>query len=291
MTDDLNLGLVRTFRVLAGCLSFTETARRLRMSQSAVSAHVRRLESVLETSLFTRDTHTVALTNAGEQFLGYAQRLLDLQDEALQVVSALPQRGLVRFGVSEDFALTHLPTFLDRFRRTHPLVDLELTIELSVVLHRRLRSGELDAVLAMRPNATSGTATLSSWPLFDDRLVWISRPGFALPEGDPVPLILYPRPSLTREIALESLARAGRSHRTAATSGSLSGLQVAALGGLGVLPFAASLIPTGLTESIAALPALPSVTFVLTTRRVTMSPATRALLQALQDDHHEFGSH
>ncbi|WP_051198855.1 LysR family transcriptional regulator [Gordonia shandongensis] len=278
---------LRTFVAVAGQLGFSAAARRLGLSQSAVSRHVRALEDEVGEPLLDRDTHTVRLTAAGEIFLGYARRILDLTDEAVETLGATGPRGLVRFGVSEDFALTRLPDFLRRFTAAHPHIDLEFTVELSVVLHRLLRTGELDAVLAMRIDDTSGGDAFRSWPLIRDRQVWIGVEGFELAAGEPVPLVLYPRPSLTRDAALDALGAAGRAHRTVATSGSLSGLRAAALGGLGVMPFAASLVPDGLTELALDLPPLPPITFVLMTRGSHVPAATGALIAALQDDHRE----
>ncbi|WP_347955528.1 LysR family transcriptional regulator [Gordonia aichiensis] len=285
---DLDAVHLRTFVAVAGQLGFSTAARRLGLSQSAVSRHVRALEAQVGRPLLERDTHTVRLTAAGEVFVGYARRILDLADEAVEVLGETGPRGRVRFGVSEDFAMTRLPDFLRRFTAVHPHIDLEFTVELSVVLHRLLRTGELDAVLAMRIDDTSGGDPFRSWPLFRDRQVWIGEPDFALTAGAPVPLVLYPRPSLTRDAALDALTSVGRAHRTVATSGSLSGLRAAALGGLGILPFAASLIPDGLAELDTDLPALPPITFVLMTRSNHVPAATGALIDALRADHPPF---
>ncbi|ALG83408.1 LysR family transcriptional regulator [Gordonia phthalatica] len=287
---DLDPVQLRTFVAVAGQLGFSPAARRLGLSQSAVSRHVRALESAVGRPLLDRDTHTVRLTAAGEIFLGYARRILDLSDEAVEVLGEAGPRGRVRFGVSEDFALTRLPDFLRRFTADYPDIDLEFTVELSVVLHRLLRTGELDAVLAMRIDDTSGGDAFASWSLFRDRQVWIGEPGFTLRPDEPVPLVLYPRPSLTRDAALDALVAAGRAHRTVASSGSLSGLRAAALGGLGLMPFAGSLIPDGLVELDTDLPQLPPITFVLMTRGSHVPAATRVLIEALQADHGEVGA-
>lgn len=287
MRNELDLVQVRTFVTVASQLSFSGAARQLGLSQSAVSQHVQRLESRVGRTLLERDTHTVLLTAAGEAFLGYAQRMLDLNDEAVGVAGASEPRGRVRFGVSEDFALTRLPNFLRRFRALHPHIDLEFTVELSVMLHRRLRAGELDAVLAMRLNATTGTDAFRPRTLFHDPLVWVSAPDVEVDAHEPVPLVLYPRPSLTRDAALDALVSAGRAYRVACTSGSLSGLRAGSLAGLGVMPFARSLIPDGLVHHDHGLPELPGTAFVLVTRSDTSPPAVRALVEALQEDHHE----
>jgi DNA-binding transcriptional LysR family regulator len=194
----------------------------------------------------------------------------------------------VRFGVSEDFALSRLPELLRRFRRTHPSIDLELEIGLSVSLHRRLRSRELDVVLAKRADPADDGRSPDARLLFGDRLVWVAAPDFQLPRTDAVPLIVYPPPSLTRDRAVRALDQIGRGYHTVCTSGSLSGLRAAALAGLGVMPFARSLIPAGLAELRQRdLPRLGQTEFVLTTRHRTLPPATRSLIESLTSDHRQ----
>lgn len=285
MTKDIDLTMLRAFTAVVAHGGFSAAARHLRRSQSAVSQQVRKLEAVVGAALLERDTHSTALTPAGETLLGYAHRILELNDEAVGATGAAVPRARVRFGVSEDFALTHLPRFLRDFRRRHPHIDLELTMELSVVLHRRLRAGELDVALAMRLQPTTGADAFSPVPLFRDPLVWVGAPDLRLEEREPVPLVLYPSPSLTRDAAVDALTSSGRSHRTVCTSSSLSGLRAAALAGLGVMPFAKSLTPPGLVEVGSPLPPLPVTTFVVITRAPAVPSAVASLVTALQEQH------
>lgn len=280
----LDLSWLRTFLAVADQLSFSAAARRLGLSQSAVSQHVRRLEQTMGVRLLVRDTHTVTLTAEGESLTGVARSMLELNDDAFRAIEGAGPRGLVRFGVSEDFALSRLPELLRRFRTYHPAIDLELTIGLSEHLHRRLRSRELDLVLAKRSSSEADDARL----VFTDALVWVGSRDLRLDQQEPVPLIVYPPPSVTRDRAVQVLERADRGYRTVCTSGSLSGLRAAALAGLGVMPFSRSLIPAGLVEvSGHDLPRLGSTDFVLITRRRTVPAATQALIDAVLADHRE----
>jgi DNA-binding transcriptional LysR family regulator len=280
---DLDLTQLRTFLAVADQLSFSAAARRLGLSQSAVSQHVRRLERDLGAPLLDRDTHQVSLTAEGETLTSVARSMLELNEDAIRSITGAVPRGRVRFGVSEDFALSRLPELLRRFRRVHPAIDLELTVGLSVHLHRQLRAQELDVVLAKRP-----TPGFEARQLFRDRLAWVGAPDLELSPTGPVPLIVYPTPSLTRDQAIQSLERAGIGYHTVCTSGSLSGLRAAALAGLGVLPFARSLIPSGLVEVTARrLPRLTDTEFVLTTRRRTPPSPVTALIDSLFTDHRE----
>ena len=273
---------------MASELSFTRAARRLGLSQSTISARVRQLEEHFSQPLLDRDTHSVRLTPAGERFLTYGHRIIALADEALDDTGLRHRRHTVRFGVSEDFAFTHLPAFLERLRSEQPLLDVELSIHLSAELHRRLRSAELDLILAMRPGPSRGVDALEVEPLFTDRLVWAGQAGYERPRGEPLPLVLYPAPSVTRDAAVGALESHGVPYRTAATSTGLAGLRAATLSGIGVMPFAESLIPGGLAEvDDPDLPPMPGVVFALATRR-SPTRATRNLAHALRDRRADF---
>jgi DNA-binding transcriptional LysR family regulator len=271
---------LRTFLAVAQTLSFTQAARRLGLRQSTVSQHVRRLEEATGRALFTRDTHSVELTEDGEAMLGFARRILTVHEQATAFFTGTRLRGRLRFGASEDFVLTRLPEILERFRHDHPEVDLELTVELSGTLHEQLAAGTLDLVLAKR-RAEDPRGRL----VWHDRLVWIGAERLRLDPDRPVPLIVYPPPGITRAMALEALQREGRAWRIACTSGSLNGLVAAARAGLGVMAHSRGLIPPGLVRvpDRAGLPELGKVDFVLLTnpRRESARAPAEALAGAV----------
>ncbi|MEV6651997.1 LysR substrate-binding domain-containing protein [Streptomyces sp. NPDC051219] len=252
---------LRTFLTVAQTLSFTQAARRLGLRQSTVSQHVRRLEAATGRQLFSRDTHSVELTEDGEAMLGFARTILAANDRAAAFFTGTRLRGRLRFGASEDFVLTRLPEILTAFRHDHPEVDLELTVELSGTLHERLAEGRLDLVLAKRRHPRDERGRL----VWRDRMVWIGAPGLRLDPDRPLPLIVFPPPGITRARALDVLERHGRTWRIACTSGSLSGLIAAARAGLGVMAHTRGLIPPGLVRvpDRVGLPELGEVEFVL----------------------------
>lgn len=250
----------RSFLAVAQARSFTRAAQRLGLRQSTVSQHVRKLEEAVGRTLLSRDTHSVALTQDGEAMLGFARALLDTQEQAAAFFARTRVHGRVRFGVSDDLAFGQLARVLAAFRREHPLVDVELTVELSGLLHRRLRDRELDLVFAKRhPGETHGQLVRR------DSLVWLAEPGLSVDPDEPVPLILYPPPSITRAQALAALRQHGRSWRVACTSASLNGLRAATLAGLGAMVCPRALIPDGLRPAPARLrlPDLGEIEFVL----------------------------
>ncbi|MFK0291221.1 LysR family transcriptional regulator [Streptomyces sp. NPDC090442] len=251
---------LRTFLAVAQTLSFTQAAHRLGLRQSTVSQHVRRLEEAAGRRLFVRDTHAVDLTEDGEAMLGFARTILEANERAAGFFAGTRLRGRLRFGASEDFVLTRLPEVLEGFRRDHPEVDLELTVELSGTLHELLAAGRLDLVLAKRrPEEPRGQL------VWRDRLVWVGGERLRLDPQRPVPLVVFPPPAVTRARALEALEEQGRQWRIVCTSGSLNGLIAATRAGLGVMAHTRGLIPPGLVRipSRAGLPELGGVDFVL----------------------------
>ena len=271
---------LRTFLTVAQTLSFTAAAQRLGTSQSTVSQHVRKLEEAVGRALLTRDTHSVTLTADGGAMVGFAREILDSNERAVDYFAGPSLRGRVRLGASEDCAHSRLPDILRAFRATHPLVELELTVGLSGVLHRALEARQLDLVLAKRKTGETHGTLVSR-----DAMAWIAAPDVRVSTdpGEPVPLIVCPEPSISRELAVRALERAGRSWRIACTAGSFSGLHSAARAGLGVTAHTRSLIPGGLVElpPEAGLPELGEVEFVLLARGRGESGPGAALARAI----------
>lgn len=123
-----------------------------------------------------------------------------------------------------------------------------------------LDAGDLDLVLCKR-RAGDERGRL----VWRDRLAWIGTETTTVDPAQPLPLILYTPPSITRTAALETLKRAGRPWRIVCSSASLSGLRAAALAGLGITMHAHGLMPEGLAEvaSVYYLPDLADVEFVV----------------------------
>jgi DNA-binding transcriptional LysR family regulator len=269
---------LRSFLAVARLLNFSEAARGLGLGQPAVSQHIRRLEKQLGRRLFIRDTHSVKSTPDGAAMVTLAQSILEANDRAERYFSEAKLRGRLRFGASEDFVATSLADLLRDFRRLHPKLDLELTVGLSGWLNAKLDAGELDLVLAKRPPGDERGQLVWREPL-----VWTGGPDAVVDPHQPVPLILYPPPSVTRDSVLTALERAGRTWRITCISTSLSGLRAAVLAGLGVLAMPRGLIPSGLVELAPALslPALGDTEFVLRAAGRSLRQPARQLAETI----------
>jgi DNA-binding transcriptional LysR family regulator len=252
--------LLKTFVAVAETLSFTQAAARLGISQPTISQHIRKLELAAGRNLVLRDTRAVSLSDNGEAMLGFARTILAAQDEASSYFTGSAMRGRLRFGTADDLALTQLPGILRDFRQLYPQINLELTVNQSVVLLRRIQAGQLDLVF-IRDDPGSGQGRVVQ----RDRTVWMGHKSLVLDPDLPVPLIVYQAPSLSRTYAISSLEAAGRTWRITCNVREVNGLLAAARAGIGVAVFPQSLIPADLAQvsAVHGLPPLGDVDFVL----------------------------
>ena len=274
--------LLSSFVTVANSRSFTEAGRRLGLGQSTVSQHVRKLELLTGRRLFERDTHRVALTEDGQAMLIFAQSILETQERARRFFAGSELRGRLRFGSSEDFVLSRMPAILRNFTRRHPEVDLELTIALSGDLNQMMAAGELDLTLTKRRLGEESGDLVAR-----EKLVWVGTEMTDYAGRTPVPLVMFPPPSITRSAAIESLDGAGIPWRVVCTCTGLVGLRAATIAGFGVMVQPLSLIPPGLVAlpAQAPLPPLEDIEFVLTgSSKVLRGPAAE-LAEAIKQDY------
>jgi len=252
--------LLRTFVAVAETLSFTRAGELLDLSQPTVSQQIRKLEVAAGRQLVARDTRAVALTDNGDAMLGFARSILAAHDQAAAYFTGSAMRGRLRFGSADDLALTQLPQVLRDFRQLYPQINLELTVNQSGVLARRLQAGQLDLVyIKQEPDQPDGRIVRR------ERLVWVAHKSLQVEPDQPAPLIVYQAPSLSRTAAIRALEDAGRTWRITCNVREINGVLAALRAGIGVAVFPQSLIPADLVPVTAAfgLPTLGEVDFAL----------------------------
>lgn len=160
--------LLKTFLAVARPRSFTGAAGQLGTSQPTVSQHVRKLEQAVGRILFTRDTREVQLTDNGDALAGFARIILAAHASAADYFNGSATRGQLRFGAADDLAITQLPRILRHFRQLNPRIKLELTVDQSGPLHRRLIAGHPDLIFIKRSAGDTAECALVG----TDNLVW-----------------------------------------------------------------------------------------------------------------------
>lgn len=268
---NFDVAVLRSFVMGMDLGSFAKASERIGRSTSAVSAQIRKLEEQTGAPLFRKSGRGLALTDAGEVFLRYARRLVELNDEAIAATRGTDLQGWVRLGLQEDFGETLLPGVLGRFARAHPKVRIEARVARNTDLLARLDAGELDLALiwddgdlTAQARRATGTRIEVAKPavqwIASDALQWTAE------QGEPLPLVLFDGPCTICGLATAALDRAGIAWRVALTSPSLAGLWAATAAGLGVTMRTHYGLPPGLQALDAkehALPRLPALSLVL----------------------------
>lgn len=261
LDDDASLPLLesdvlRTFVAIAETGSFTRAARQVFRTPSAVSMQIKRLEETLGRALFVREARQVRLTAEGEALLGYGRRLLELNEEAVAQFLSPAIDGTVHFGTPDDVGTRILPAVLSQFARTHPAVQVDVTVGRSVELIDRVDEGRLDLALVTVGN--DGQDDRRGEIVYGEPLVWAGREGGMAARRDPLPIALANQGCAWRAAALAVLDRAGRRYRIAYTSEHCAAQEAAMLADLAVAPFPRSLVrpPLRRVGEDAGLPVL-----------------------------------
>ncbi|NLR99661.1 LysR family transcriptional regulator [Rhizobium sp. P38BS-XIX] len=275
-----DLDVLRSFVTGMDLGSYAKAADRLGRSTSAISAQLKKLEEQAGTPIFRKSGRGLALTEAGETMLGYARRLLELNDEAATALHGTELEGWVRLGLQEDFGETLLPEVLGRFARAHPKVRIEARVVRNAELVERITSGKLDLALAW----SDGFRTAYCERVAEVPMCWVGPANGAVhwhaDSGEALPMASLEAPCLLRTIATRILDRSGIGWRISFVSPSLGGLWAATAAGLGL----AIRTPIGLPDKVrqltpgeAGLPALPTLDLVLHRAEAEGSPATARL--------------
>jgi DNA-binding transcriptional LysR family regulator len=135
--------------------SVREAARRLSITESAVSAALTALAREVRVSLVERDGRGVRLTAPGQAYAGYARQILGMHEEALAAARSGqdPERGRVRVAAVTTAGEHLLPDQLASFLSAHPEVDLRLEVGTSERIWAMFAAHEADLVIGGRPPA------------------------------------------------------------------------------------------------------------------------------------------
>lgn len=250
--------LLRTFVTIADAGGFSLAGAILGRSQPAISLQVKRLEELLESTLFQRN-NGLQVTEEGEILLGFARRILEINDSAVNRLAKSSISGKVRLGIPNDFEVSFLPKLLNQFSQAHPDVSLEVNCDLSVKLLQDFQQGDYDLVLATASLLDSKLSKANEE--FVESIVWVTNGQFTWPKQQPIPLVVYPSGCRYRQQIIAKLNQEGIAWRIAYSSSSLLGIQAAIEAGLGISALAKSTVPQGL-HSHTKLGDSPSLGFV-----------------------------
>lgn len=283
----MELRQLEYFVAVAEEQNFTRAAERVHISQSGVSAQIRRLEQELGAELFDRSGRTATLTVAGKAALGHARAALDATAALTQSVGEVTGliRGRLTVGMVVGCTLTPLFDALAAFHRAHPGVEIALLEDNSDRLVQAVRAGAVD--LALVGTAATTPDGLQALTLVSERLVVAVPPGHPLAAADRVtlrdlgryPVICMPPGTGLRTVLDQACAGQGLELSIALEAGASDAMADLAARGLGVAVLSASMAGayrdrlTARTIEDVEIPALLSLVW-----RDTRGPAVRELL-------------
>ena len=273
---------LRTFLAVTSDGSFSRAARRVHVSQSTASLHVKELEDAVGVRLLERASDGVRPTAAGRVMLAYAERMLALEQEALAQVraSAAVPTGLLRLASSTAPAEVHLPRILAAYRARWPAVEVAVRVSASDAALTALRAGDCELALV---GWCTADPELACRAFADDEIVLVGGAHLPDPTPEALPLVAREPGSGTRAAVAGLVPDGLRPHLTV---DSTEALRRCVLEGAGF----AFLSRAGVADEVAAgrlrvvpWPGTPMrrSLFVARRERVPLSPAGEALLALL----------
>jgi DNA-binding transcriptional LysR family regulator len=208
----MNFADLQVFKSVVDEGGVIRAASKLHRVPSAVTTRIKQLEASMGVKLFHRDKQRLHLSPAGELLLDYAERLIQLSEEAREMVSGTSPRGTFRLGALESTTASRLPPILAGFHSRYPDVRLELVTGTNDVMLGQLAERRLDATFIAE--APGGNA-FEYVPVFSERLTLISSAEHAPikrpRDAEGASLIAFPdgcayRRVLQRWLGVDSLA-------------------------------------------------------------------------------------
>ena len=207
---------LKAFVAITESSTFTAGARRLNITQAAISMQIHQLEEEIGIQLFTRTARRSMLTEAGERLLPRARKILREHDDTLAEIAELAgkEHGRLRIGsASAMFVSKQLPAILGDLKTKYSNAEITVSSGTSKALDEKILRGEIDIALVSLPVES---ATIKTDLLMSDEIVAVASPQHRLAGKKFIsaatlagePLILGERGGNTRRLIDEFFAAA-----------------------------------------------------------------------------------
>lgn len=279
MPRNLDMTALRAFATVADAGGVTRAAGLLHLTQSAVSMQLKRLEESLGRQLLERAGRGVVLTADGEKLLGYARRLLALNDEVWSRFTDAAFEGEVVLGVPHDVVYPALPPVLRRFHADFPRMKVTLVSSYTERLKMMFGRGEADVILTTEDDVQPGGRTLATMPL-----VWVGAIGGTAWRTRPLRLA-FERRNIFRAGVEAALDEAGIPWEMAVTSEMSRTIEASVSADLAVHAVPDGTVPQVMEriDHAGALPELGATRINLYVADTLRGQAERALVRLLGD--------
>jgi len=226
----LDIDSMRALTAIADTGGITRAAKKLNLSQSAVSHKIKRLEQRLNRNLIARVDGRTGFTRDGEKMLDYARRLVRLHDEAWTSFHQSDLSGELRLGITEDISAPDMARILSNFANSFPNVALTSRVAHTPELIHWLGLGDIDMALI---EVFESQVLATDVPLGRQQVVWLQAEDYIIEDG-PIPYVTYHSECFYKNWAEQALARIDRSLRVVFECPSLDGMVNAVQNGLGI---------------------------------------------------------
>lgn len=183
----MELRQLRYFAKAAETLNFSDAAKALNIAQSSLSQQIKQLEDELNVQLFLRNSHSIRLTEAGEEMLPFALRTIHDAETCIDRIHDLQKllTGTLNIGITYSFSPILTETVIS-FMKMYPHIKLNIIYKPMSELMELLAKRDLDFVLAFKP--TKPVADVESHILFQNSLSAIVSSTHPLASKDKVTL-------------------------------------------------------------------------------------------------------
>ncbi|GGW44630.1 LysR family transcriptional regulator [Gemmobacter lanyuensis] len=241
---NLPTDLLRTFITVVELGGHSKAGAALGRSQPAISLQIRRLEEMVKAQLLVQEGRIIQPTPAGEALLSYAREMVRTNDEAVNYFHRTDRSGVLRIGLPTDYAVAFLQNTLTGFMQENPAVELEIHCDLSRELHKKLRSEELDMIIATMNNPRLPYLS-RSWV---EQPIWACAESYVPDPDRPVPLGAHLEGCDYRSRMIDALDGAARRWRLVYSGPGISGLQNAVQNRLCVTALTRATLLPGMRE-------------------------------------------
>jgi DNA-binding transcriptional LysR family regulator len=215
----LNTRFLETFLWVARLKSFSAAADRLNTTQAAISNRIATLERDLGVRLFERDTHAVTITPDGEKAMRRAEEIVRLTHQLRdQVGGSQSLKGTISIGTIDSVVYSWLPDLISKVHGRYPFVRIDLEVDTSLAISRRLLERQVDLALIVGPVSGADLVNLDLGTLVTG---WFASPklglgGQLLELADVLafPIFGYSRGSHPYHAMMQQLSRAGIDEET-----------------------------------------------------------------------------
>lgn len=167
----MNIKKLTIFYETASCLNMSKVAKKMYISQPAISQMISELEADIGSKVFDRIGNKLYLTHEGEVLLNYTRRILNLYNEGIEAVKDYSKTGKLSIGATTTIGAYMMPEILKEFRKVYPYVNLSLVVDNKYHIEELLLNNKVD--IAFIENISSSSEFISE-EIWKDELVFIS---------------------------------------------------------------------------------------------------------------------